>query len=187
MDIGTPCIVGVQGSGNTFRNLFIECQTAFPALWLAAGDNNLVENCVISGDNTNMTYGIDCSSLKGSTIRDCDISGFMTAGIRGDGYCIQGGIMDCRIFGKQAAPGILIEATASTWNFVVGHNHVDVLDGGAGAIGIDIDTTNLVMVTENFVRAHTTAFQFASDDGFIHNFQSVGAAGAGVYSIVGGT
>jgi len=152
----TTAVVAFSGSGITLRNLTITCEEAIPGIWIAGGDNNLVENCVIIGDNANMTYGIDAASLKGSSIIGCDISGFMTAGIRGDGYCIQGLIRDNRIFGKQAAPGILIEATASGWNFAIDRNFVDVIDGGAAAIGIDVDTTNVVFVTDNRIVCHTT-------------------------------
>lgn len=188
--VAATAVVGFSGSGLTLRNLFIECQEAIPGLWIAGGDNNLIENCVIQGDGT-MTYGIHASSLKGTAIRGCVISGFATAGIwfeeGADRYAIQGEIAH-NIIAQPGnnADGILFDGAIVSWGYAIHHNHIDVLPGGAGAIGIDINYTGQVLVSENVVRAHTDAIAH-SGEGSIHNFISEGASGAGVYAIEGDT
>jgi hypothetical protein len=171
----TNAVIAFGGAGITLRNLTITCEEAIPGIWISSGDNHLIENCLIIGDNTNMTFGIDANSLKGSSIIGCDISGFMTAGIRGDGYCIQGLIRDNRIFGKQAVPGILVDNTATGWNFAIDRNFVDVHGGGAAAIGIDVNTTDTILVTDNFVLCHTTPITCAGN-GSIGNHASINGA-----------
>ena len=188
--IAATCVVGFSGSGITLRNLFIECQEAIPGIYVAGGDNNLIENCVINGDD-DMTYGIHAASLKGTTIRDCVISGFATAGIwfeeGADRYAIQGKIEDCIIHNDVAnADGILFDGAIVCWAFAIDRNFIDVLGGGAGAIGIDINYTGIVLVTDNFVRAHTDAIDH-SGEGSMHNSVSEGASGSGAYALEGDT
>ena len=181
-------VAAFGGSGNSIRNFFIETGSeAMAGMTILAGDNNLIENCVISGDGT-MTYGIDCESLKGTTIKDCDISGFATAGIRmhggADHYAIQGKIKDNMIKSVETgADGILFDANIVAWNYAIERNYINVLGGGAGSIGVVIAGTQTVFVSGNNVRAHTTGFSHAGD-GLMQNFESVGAgAGAGVYNL----
>ena len=185
-------VVAFGGSGNSIRNLYISCDEAMPGVTILAGDNNLIENCVIHSDNSLMTYGIHATSLKGTEIRDCIINGFATAGIwfeeGADRYAIEGGIFDCRIHNDAAnADGILFDgAIVARGDFVIARNYIDVLGGGAGAIGIDINYVGTVFVAHNFVRAHTSGYTHAGD-GLMLNHESVGAgAGAGVYAIAAG-
>jgi len=146
-------VVCMQGNGIHLANLHIFCAEAIPAISLASGkfgDNNLIENCVIAADE-NMTYGIECGSLKGTTIRDCYIRGANTAGIHCSGgadiYAIEGAIENNQISGDS--PGIMIDAGVTTsWGFRVHHNFVFA---GANK-GIDINCGGLtVLVTDNFV------------------------------------
>lgn len=186
--IDATAVVAFSGSGIALRNLFIECQEAIPGLYIAGGDNNLVENCVINGDG-DMTYGIQTASLKGTDIVDCVITGFATAGIWFDGgadrYAIQGQIAECNIHTDETgAEGILFDADIVAWAYEVRNNAIDVLGGGAGSIGIDINYTGIVMVYDNKVRAHTDAIAH-SGEGSMHNSISEGAAGAGTYSLEG--
>ena len=181
-------VVAFGGSGNSIRNLYVNVGAqAMPGVTILAGDNNLIENCVIEGDGT-MTYGIDCESLKGSVIRDTIIEGFATAGIRmhggADHYAIHGGIENCQIH-SAAGAGILFDATIVGYNFKIANNIVDVLGGGAGSIGIDINYTGQIFVFHNHVRAHTTCYDLEGEC-WLQNWQSVGAAGAGVYTEVAG-
>ena len=127
---------------------------------ILAGDNNLIENCVIEGDGT-MTYGIDCESLKGSVIKDTLIQGFATAGIRmhggADHYAIHGSIENCQLHSDETgAEGILFDNTIVAYNFKIDRNHIDVIGGGAGSIGVVIACTGHVFVTENYLLVHTT-------------------------------
>ena len=181
-------VVAFGGSGNSIRNLYISCDEAMPGVTILAGDNNLIENCVIHSDNSLMTYGIHATSLKGTEIRDCIINGFATAGIwfeeGADRYAIEGGIFNNRIHNDAAnADGILFDgAIVARGDFVIAHNFIDVLGGGAGAIGIDINYTGIIFVTENFIRAHTDAIDH-SGEGNLNNYVSEGAAGAGTASV----
>ena len=181
-------VVAFGGSGNSIRNLHITVGAeAMAGVTILAGDNNLIENCVIEGDGT-MTYGIDCESLKGSVIKDCLIERFATAGIRmhggADHYAIDGSIENCQLHSDETgADGILFDANIVAYNFKIDRNHLDVLGGAAGSIGVVIAGTQTVFVTNNNVRAHTTGFSHAGD-GLMQNFESVGAgAGAGVYDL----
>jgi len=180
-------VVAFGGSGNTIRNLYVSCDEAMPGIKILSGDNNLIENCIVEGDGTNMTYGIDCASMKGSVVRDCIVEGFVTAGIRIEGgadhYAINGGIFDCMIHGDAAAPGVLVDATIVARNFDIRGNRIDVLGGGAGAIGIDCNYTGILFVTDNRVRAHTTAIDHEGE-GALWNHCSVGAAGAAAYALI---
>ena len=181
-------VVAFGGSGNSIRNLYIKVGAqAMAGVTILAGDNNLIENCVIEGEGT-MTYGIDCESLKGSVIRDTIIEGSATAGIRmhggADHYAIHGGIENCQIH-SAAGMGILFDANIVAYNFKIANNIIDVLGGGAGSLGMDINYTGQIFVFHNHVRAHTTAYDLAGEC-WMQNWQSVGAAGAGAYTEVAG-
>lgn len=183
----TTAALGISGSGICLRNLWIECQEAIPGLYIAGGDNNLIENCVISGDD-DMTYGIHAASLKGTSIRNCVINGFATAGIWFEGgadrYAIQGEIVDCNIHSDvSGAEGILIDSNIVSWAYRIARNHVDVLGGGSGSIGIDVNYTGNLFVTDNRVRAHTTAIDHEGE-GALWNHCSEGAAGSAAYALI---
>lgn len=182
----TNAAIAFSGSGITLRNLFITCEEAIPGIWCSAGDNNLIENCVISGDGT-MTYGIHMASLKGTSIVDCVINGFATAGIwfeaGADRYAIEGEISGCKIHG-DAGHGILVDAgVVARGDFAIHSNWIDVLGGGAGSIGINVDYGGQLFVTDNRVRAHTTAIDHEGE-GALWNHCSQGAAGAAAYALI---
>lgn len=182
----TNAVIAFSGSGITLRNLFITCEEAIPGIWCSAGDNNLIENCVISSDGT-MTYGMNLAGMKGSEVRDCVINGFATGGILvaggADIYAIEGGIYDCKIHG-DAGFGIKVESTVTArGDFDISRNRVDVLGGGAGSIGIDVDFTGILFVTDNRVRAHTTAIDHEGE-GALWNHCSQGAAGSAAYALI---
>ncbi len=146
------------GSGNSIRNLHINVGAqALPGIWCNAGDNNLIENCVIDGDGATATHGILLYSMKGSWIRDCVISGFITTGIKLEGgadrYAIQGGIERCQIFMPTVAgaKGIYIDGNMTVYNFRVDRNFVDARGGGATGKGIDNDAAGVVFITDNYV------------------------------------
>ena len=147
-------VVCIQGNGNHISGLHIFCAEAIPALSLASGhmgDGNLVENCVIAADE-NMTYGIECGSLKGSTIRNCYIRGAVTAGIHCSGgadiYAIEGAIENNQISGDS--PGILIDAGVTvSWGYRIHHNHV--FAGANKGIDVNCGGSLNVLVTDNFV------------------------------------
>ena len=188
--IAATCVIGFSGSGIALRNLFLKSNKAIPGIYIAGGDNNLIDNCVIESDGT-MTYGIEAASLKGSVIQDVIIRGFATAGIHKDvaSYAIEGGIYRCQLGGPNVgagADGILIDGCVKDGTFVIRDNFIDVLNGGAGSIGIVSASTATLFVAHNFVRAHTTGYSHAGD-GLMLNHESVGAgAGAGVYAIAAG-
>ena len=188
LDAGDGYIVAFGGSGNSVRNLYVNVEEALPGIRILNGDNNLIENCVIEAPVTNMTYGIHAQSMKGSVIRDCVITGFDTAGIwvegGGDVFAIQGGIHDNVIWTSETgADGILVDVDVTAYAFVIKDNHIDVLGGGAGSLGMDINYTGIIFVTDNFVRAHTTAID-SEGEGCINNHCSVGAAGAAAYALI---
>jgi len=180
-------VVAFGGSGNSIRNLYVNVGAeAMAGVTILAGDNNLIQNCVIEGDGT-MTYGIDCESMKGSVIEDCIIEGFATAGIRihggADHYAIQGGIYRNQMH-SNAGHGIVVDAgIVANGSFVIKENLIDVLGGGAGSFGMDINYTGQMFVVQNCVRAHTTAID-SEGEGCIQNHCSVGAAGAAAYSLI---
>lgn len=172
----------LSGSGNHLANLHIYCSEAIPALYLAGGDNNLIENCVIECDGTNCTYGILADSMKGSWIRNCVIHNAATAGIKvaggTDHYAIHGGIEGCQIHSDvTGAKGIYLDsqATLVAYNFRIAHNFVDVLGGGATSKGIDNDNTGGVMISENLVFAHTTPIETANSSLTVANHTNASA------------
>jgi hypothetical protein len=183
-------VILIQGSGNSLRNLFIRCDTAIPGIFIAAGDNNLIENCVIQSDG-DMTYGIQCASLEGSVIQDVTIRDFAIAGIYKDnaGHAIQGGIYRCQIGGENltaGADGILFDNCVKDGTFVIRDNFIDVRAGGVGSVGISIAGTGTLWVAENHLRVHTTPITHGGD-GRTVNYQSTGAAlGGGTYAIHAG-
>jgi len=172
-------VVAFSGSGIRIANLHVTCSEAIPAIWCAAGDNNLIENCVIEGDGASMTYGIQADSLKGSWIRNCVITGFVTAGIYAAGgedhYCIHGGIEGNQLYSAVAgAKGIFIENTMTAYNFRIFQNFIDLEPAGATAKGIDDDTATNIIIGDNYVivEASATAIESAGH-GKLHNRSSV--------------
>lgn len=154
--VATTAVVGFSGSGIHLANLHVYCAEAIPAIYMAGGDNNLVENCVIECDGTNATYGIHSISMKGSWIKDCVIRTPATTGIFLDGgadrYCIDGGIENCQIVGTATGvKGIHCESTMTVYNFRVHQNWIDVKSGGATSIGIHNQATGNMYITDNYV------------------------------------
>ena len=176
--VTTTAVLGFSGSGITLRNLHIYCDAAIPALYIAGGDNNLIENCVIECDGTNCTYGIQADSMKGSWIRDVVIRTPVTAGIYVAGganhYAIDGGIQRAKIYAAAAgAKGIYVENTNTVYNFEISDCKIDVEAAGATAKGIDNDATGNMIISENKVVIETaaTAIESASH-GVLHNYVS---------------
>ena len=165
--IDTTAVVAFSGSGISLHNLHIYCAEAIPALYIAGGDNNLVENCVIECDGTNCTYGIQAVSMKGSWIRDVVIRTPKTTGIFLDGgadrYCIDGGIERCSIYGTNTGvKGIHCENTMTVYNFRVFQNFIDVESGGATSIGIHNEATGNMFIGDNYVTVETAATAISS-------------------------
>jgi hypothetical protein len=186
----TNAVIAFSGSGISLRNLHINVEEAIPGIWCSAGDNNLIENCVIISDG-DMTYGMNMASLEGSVIQDCSIRDFATAGIYKDnaGHAIQGGIYRCQIGGENltaGADGILFDNCVKDGTFVIRDNFIDVRAGGVGSVGISIAGTGTLWVAENHLRVHTTPITHGGD-GRTVNYQSTGAAlGGGTYAIHAG-
>lgn len=160
--VASTAVLGFSGSGIHVANLHIYCDAAIPALFMAGGDNNLVENVVIECDGTTCTYGIQAYSLKGSWIRNCVILNPITAGIFADGgadrYCINGGIEGNMIKVSAAgAKGIYVESTMTAYNFRIHQNWVEAEAAGATAKGIDNDATGNIFITDNYVVIETAA------------------------------
>lgn len=155
-------ILAFSGSGIHIKNLHVYCDAAIPGIYNAGGDNNLIENCVVEGDGTNMTYAIQMESMKGSRIRGCVLHGFVTAGIFCDGgadrYCIHGGIEDCQLYSAvTGAKGIFVESTMTCYNFRISGNFIDLEPAGATAKGIDNDASGNIFITDNFIVVETSA------------------------------
>jgi hypothetical protein len=151
-------------------------EEAFPAIWCAGGDNNLIKNVVIEGDDSNMTYGIKMSSMKGSWIRDCVITRFATSGIWVEGgadqYFIWGGIENNLIASLVASntEGILVDsqATLVAYGSVIRDNDI-ILGTGTSSKGIDVNNTGSILVRNNYVSVPTsgTPIEHAGGNGFI--------------------
>jgi len=150
-----------SGSGIEVHNLHIYCDAAIPAVYIAGGDNNWLNNCVIECDGTNCTYGIQAASMKGSWITNCVVNGAKTAGIwveGGDGhYFITGGIRNNIVYsGTSNTTGILVDATNVCYGSLIDHNFVE-LRTGSSAKGIDVNATSGVLVTDNYVSVPSSA------------------------------
>lgn len=176
-----------SGSGITLRNLHVYCDFAAPAIYCAGGDNNLIENCVIEGTSTT-TYGIRMDSMKGSWIRNCVITGAVTAGIYVNGganhYFIHGGIVDCLIHsGTSNTTGILVDNTVTAYNAVIERCKVS-LTSGTSAKGIDINATGGPMLVNNYVSvpASATPMEHAGGDQYmLGNATAAGTVNADPY------
>lgn len=172
--------VAFSGSGNSLHNVHIYCDAALPALYIAGGDNNLIEDVVIECDGTNCTYGIQADSMKGSAIRRVDIRTPKTAGIYvagGDNhYAIDGEINDCRIYGTNTGVvGILVDNTVTAYNFEIMRNKISVRGGGAGSKGIDINATGDIIAGDNYIVCHASATPAESAGyGLLNNHISAG-------------
>jgi len=163
-----------SGSGNSVQNLHVYCDFAAPAIYCAAGDNNLIRNCVIEGDGTNATYGIQMSSMKGSRVEGCIVNGVVTAGIYvaggADHYFINGWIRDCHVYMPGAnKTGILVDSTNVAYNSVIDRNFVSCASG-ATSKGIDVNTTGGgPLVADNYVSVPSSAtpIEHAGGDQFL--------------------
>lgn len=177
--IAATAVVGFSGSGISLHNLHIYCAEAIPALFIAGGDNNLIENCVIECDGTNCTYGIQAYSMKGSWIRDCVIRTPKTVGIFLDGgadrYCIDGGIERCSIYGTATGVvGIHCENTMTVYGFRLFQNFIDVEGGGATARAIYNQATGNMFIADNYCVVETAATAISSaGHGSLNNHVSV--------------
>jgi len=175
--VAAPSVVAWSGSANSLKNLHIHQAAAYPALYNAGGDNNLLENIVIEGDGAVCTYGVVMDSMKGSFIKNLVITGFITAGIHVTGgtdqYFIFGSIKDCMLFSAAAnVTGILVDSQASlvAYGATIERNRV-ILSNGASCKGIDVNNTGAVVVCENIVSvpASATPIEHAGGDQFLIN------------------
>jgi len=177
-----------SGSGITLRNLHIYCDFAAPAVYCAGGDNNLIENCVIECDGSTATYGIKMDSMKGSWIRNCVISGALTAGIYvaggADRYFIHGGITDTLVYSATSnTTGILVDNTITAYNAAIERCKVS-LATGSSAKGIDINCTGGLLLVNNYVSvpASATPMEHAGGDQFMMgNATAAGTVNADPY------
>jgi len=148
-------VIAFSGSNNSIHNIHIYDDAAVPAIYMAGGDNNLIDGVVIEGDGVNATAGIYAPSMKGSWIRNCVIHN-CAKGIHLPGganmYFIHGGIEGNQIHSDiTGAKGIMIDGPGLTvcYNARINRNWIDVFGGGATAIGIDINDTGNILVTDN--------------------------------------
>ena len=177
-----------SGSGITLRNLHIYCDFAAPAVYCAGGDNNLIENCVIECDGSTATYGIQMASMKGSWIKNCVISGALTAGIwvqgGADHYFIHGGIVDTLVYSAVSnTTGILVDVTNVCYNSVIERCKVS-LATGSSAKGIDVNATGGLLLVDNRVSvpASATPMEHAGGDQFMMaNATAAGTVNADPY------
>lgn len=174
----TPATVVWSGSGIVLENLFIKGAGAYPAVYCAGGDNNYIVNCMIEGDTSNSTYGIQMTNMENSYILDCTIWNVKTAGIYvpggADQYMINSKILRNLIrVANTGGKGIYVHSDATAYNSVIGNNDIDVEAAGATAKGIDIDATGNVIVRENSIVGETgfTAVEHAGH-GILHNWVS---------------
>jgi hypothetical protein len=160
--VADTCVIGFQGSGNSIHNVHVYCDGAFPAVYVANGDNHLLNNIVIEGDGVNATYGVLADSMKGSWIKDLMIHGCnIGIGVQGgaDHYFIHGGIENCQIHSDiTGAKGIWVDgATLVSYNTRIHKNFIELVGAGATAKGIDIDNTGVVPVMDNFIQMAASA------------------------------
>jgi len=173
--VAAPSVMAFSGSAITIKNIHIHQVGAYPALYCAGGDNNLLENIVIEGDDTNMTIAIQMASMKGSWIRKCVLTRFTEDGIFVSGgdekYFIWGGIEDNLVSsGVSNVNGIRVAAAGSlvAYGSVIRRNDV-ILYNGSSCKGIDVNNTGSVLVRENFVSvpASATPIEHAGGDQFM--------------------
>jgi len=177
-------VIAFSGSGNSIENLHITVQEAIPGIYMAGGDNNLIRGNVIEGDGVNATAGIYAPNVKGSwicnnVIHRC-LKGIDVPG-GADCYFISGGIVGNQIYSDIAsAKGIHIAAAGSlvSYGARITHNFIALTD--AGAIGIDIDHTGAIIVTENniCITGAGTGIETAGV-GILHNYVSVNSVMVG--------
>jgi hypothetical protein len=172
--VAAPAVVAFSGSAISIQNVFIVQQAAYPALYIAGGDNNLIRNVVIEGDNSLCTIGILAESMKGSWIRDCVITDFVTAGIHvagaSEAYFLHGGIEGNFLFSQASSPtGILVDLTNLVARGSVIRNNDIVLELGASSKGIDVNHTGSILVRDNFVSVPTsgTPIEHAGGAGYM--------------------
>lgn len=180
--ITTTGVIAFSGSNLSIHNIHIYCDAAAPAIYMAGGDNNLLDGIVIEGDDTNMTYGVYAPSMKGSWIRNMVIHGAVTAAIYvpggADKYFIHGGIVNNQIHSDKAgAKGVWIAGSGDlvAYNARITHNYVDLVGGGATCKGIDVDHDGVIIVDQNGVVMATSAVGIEhAGTGVLANQVSVG-------------
>lgn len=173
----TPATVVYSGSGIVLYNLFIKSAGAYPGIYCAGGDNNYVINCMIEGDNSASTYGIQMDNMENSVIEHCTIWNVLTAGIyipTGSGnYFINSRIEDNLICVADTGGKGIYSTMVTQYNNVIARNNIDVEGGGATGKGIDLDGTGNTIVRENAIIIETgaTAIEHGGH-GILHNYVS---------------
>jgi len=174
----TPSTIVWSGSGNVLYNLFIKGAGAYPIVYNAAGDNNYIINCMLEGDGSNNTYGIQMDNMESSRIIGNTIWNVETGGIYipggADKYMINSRIEDNLIrVATAGGKGIFVHGNATAYNSLIARNNIDVEGAGATGKGIDVDSTGNVIVKENAIVIETgaTAIEHAGH-GILHNWVS---------------
>jgi len=177
-------VIAFSGSHNSIQGIHISTDAAIPGIYIAGGDNNLIEGNVIEGNGTTSTAGIYAPNMKGSWIRNnviarCIKGIDVPGGV--DCYFLFGGIVGNQIWSDIAtAKGIHIASVVSllTHGSRISHNFIAL--PGASAKGIDIDHNGCIMVSENnIVMTGGGVGIETAGDGILHNHVSVSSSMVG--------
>jgi len=163
--VASTCVFGFTGAGIEIANLFINNAAAIPTLYVPSpGDGCHVHDCVINGDHSNATYGIQWLDCRNSVIERNVVQGHVTAEIAvGNGgatWFRNSSIRHNRI-ASAATKGITVVASTICGaadgseilsNYIVGSATTGIHQDSAGAY---------VLVADNHVQAGTAV----TDDG----------------------
>jgi hypothetical protein len=156
----TTAALAFSGAGIEIANLQINCTEAIPAIYAPTADGCWIHGCVIKGDGTNCTNGIQINNCKSNIIEDNLILGCVTNGMvfgtpgTGDNYFINSRVRWNYILGSPAV-GIYVDAdavaTAANASFI----HQNFIAGTA-TIGIHQDNAAAYcLIADNWIQATT--------------------------------
>lgn len=156
--VTTTCVFGFTGGGIEIAGIQIHNEAAIPTLWSPTpGDGCWIHDCVIDGDDTNATYGIEIVDCRNMLIENNRLFNFVTAAIKvghTGKYFRNSQVRWNHIAGSQGI-GILVPlgvTCAAGYGSIIAHNYII----GTCLVGIHQQEAGaFVLVADNWVQATT--------------------------------
>lgn len=156
--VTSTCVFGFTGAGIEIANIQVRNAAAIPTMWSPTpGDGCWVHDCVLDGDDTNATYGIQMADCRHSIIENNKVFNMVTAGISvgsNGAWFRNSQVRGNHVAGSQ---GIGIEVPSGTicgagygsiiaQNYIIGTCATGIHQASAGAY---------VLIADNWIQAST--------------------------------